>query len=545
MTDVVPQPCARWADLLAAHPDSLSAAERRALDGHVASCQACAAVRLDYQRMETRIRSLPDPRTRPGFPPWLLALQEAARHDAPAPSHIIPFHSMEQHMQTKKEAGAEVPAPTPINQGQHARRRVVSWASAVAALAVIALITAALLASHSGGPAKTAGPKNTTPTLAPSQGWAVVAGLDHLSAQPLIAPSNPQIIYLVGINPLTLKRSDDGGGHWTALPLPSGASQAYAAPLIINAGNANNILLLLSFDTPSLCSANQASTGQFHGYSGYSCQIPYYSIDGGADWSQMRSSVTGQLTQIETIFTQGGNFYVEYYDENQHHRLSVSANGLHWGSADEALISQGLGICALAATPRGSSVYALVQSGYCSQPVGYLRGSAMHSQAQSGLAIWRTDDAGAHWTKVSAFPYQQPDTANFWAVDTGAQPTLLAAAGQGTTYQRLFSTDGGKTWQPLPTEGLPASAVFPSLTQAALSDGSLLMQIQTKLGGPTTFYALKPGSQTWRQITTPLTDKPTQVVVSSAGGYDILWVVTTYAGDFTNGDFSVYVYNLN
>ena len=155
MTDFVPQPCARWSDSLAAHPDDLSAEERRALDAHVAACQACAAVRADYQHMETRIRSLPDPRTRPDFPPWLLALQAAAKRDASDSRQIIPFHSMETHMKMRKEPASDVPAPTPITQGQHSRRRVVSWVAAVAALVVVALISAALLASHAGAPTKT------------------------------------------------------------------------------------------------------------------------------------------------------------------------------------------------------------------------------------------------------------------------------------------------------------------------------------------------------------------------------------------------------
>ena len=67
MTEALPQPCARWADLLAAHPDTLSVAERRALDAHVASCQACAAAHADFQRMDARIRSLPDPTYGQGF----------------------------------------------------------------------------------------------------------------------------------------------------------------------------------------------------------------------------------------------------------------------------------------------------------------------------------------------------------------------------------------------------------------------------------------------------------------------------------------------
>ncbi|HEY7357079.1 MAG TPA: sialidase family protein, partial [Ktedonobacterales bacterium] len=467
MTNPLPQPCARWANLLAAHPDTLSPAERRALDAHVARCQACAAARADYQRMDTRIRSLPDPRIRPDLPPWLLALQAAQTRNAPAPSVMTPLHSTEKHMQTNKKPGISTPAPTPTSQGRPTRRRVVSWVTAVAALVVIVLIATALLVSHPGKPVSGGIPRNNTATPPSSQAWAPVAGLDHLSALPIIAPGNPKIIYLVGSQPLTLQRSDDSGGHWRNLPLPPSASQAYSAPLLINAADAHNIFLLLSFDAPSsVCPNNQGATGQIHTYSGYSCQLPYYSVDGGAHWGLVHCISCGQpvsgagTVPFSEIITQGNHLYSLVDDQSQHqHLITSSDKGATWHFADTSLLAKGQGICGFGAVPTGSSVYALVQSGYCSQAVGYVNGAATHSQAPSGLTIWRSNDAGAHWSQAGAFPYQQADTANFRAIDTGgAQPTLLAAAGQAGTYQRLMSTDGGKTWQLLPTQGLPDTA---------------------------------------------------------------------------------------
>lgn len=548
MTNPLPKPCARWADLLAAHPDSLSPAERRALDAHVASCRACAAVRADYQRMDARIRSLPDPRIRPDLPPWLLALQAAGTRDAPAPSVMTSLHSLENHMQTHKEPGMPMPAPTPISQGRPTRRRVVSWATAVAALVVIALITTALLASHAGKPATAGGPKNSTATPASSQGWTVIAGLDHLSAQPIIAPGNPKVIYLVGSQPLTLERSDNYGGDWRYVSLPPSASQAQAAQFSISAGDAHNIFLTLTFDlTSSVCTSSQASIGSVNAYSGSGCLFPYYSTDGGAHWGLMRCVTCAQAVGaggralVGTIVAQGHHLYSTIYDQNQLLRLVTSTDGgATWRFADGVLIPKGLGICGFAAAPTGSSVYALVQTGYCSQAVGYVNGVATHPQAQSGLAIWRSDDAGAHWSRIGAFPYQQPDTAAFRAIDTGgAQPTLLAAAGQAATYQRLMSTDGGKTWQPLPMQRLPDNAaLYAPLT--ALSDGSLLTRAQPPSFSPTTFYALKPGSQTWQQIAPPLDADAADPIVSSADGNDTLWVVSTDH----QGQWSVWAYTI-
>jgi hypothetical protein len=549
MTDLLPQPCACWADLLAAHPDDLSAKERRALDAHLASCQACAAVRADYQRMNACIRSLPDPRIRLDLPPWLLVLKEAAGRDAPAPNQIIPFYSTEKQMQTRKEPGRVVPAPTPSVPGHLARRRVVSWVSAAAALVVIAVLTTAVLISHAGKPGTPGQGRSTaTPTPAGGQGWVVVAGLDNLSAQPIIAPGNPKIIYLVGSQPFTLQRSDDSGGDWRYVSTPPQASQAQAAQLSINTVDANNIFLTLTFDlASSVCAGSQASIGQMNAYSGGSCQFPYYSTDSGAHWGLMRCATCAQAVGaggralVGTIVPQGNHLYSTIYDQNQLLRLVTSTNGgATWRFADGTLIPKGQGICAFAAAPTGSSVYALVQPGYCSQAVGYVSGAATHPQAPSGLTIWRSDDAGAHWSQMGAFPYQQADTANFRAIDTGgAQPTLIAAAGQGASYTRLMSTDGGKTWQPLPTQSLPDNAVL-YLPLTALNDGSLLTEAQTAFTGPTTFYALKPGSRTWQQIAPPLDGDPTELVVSSAGGHETLWAVTTNH----KSDFSVWVYTL-
>ena len=56
MNEPMPTPCPQWEELLAAlDPDALSAAEREALELHLQSCSACAAVLADYQRMDRLI----------------------------------------------------------------------------------------------------------------------------------------------------------------------------------------------------------------------------------------------------------------------------------------------------------------------------------------------------------------------------------------------------------------------------------------------------------------------------------------------------------
>jgi anti-sigma factor RsiW len=60
MKDPMFQPCAAWAEKLAAtHPDDLSPTEWAELEAHIAHCQACAAVRAEYRLMDDRIRNYP------------------------------------------------------------------------------------------------------------------------------------------------------------------------------------------------------------------------------------------------------------------------------------------------------------------------------------------------------------------------------------------------------------------------------------------------------------------------------------------------------
>src|SRR5689334_405240 len=65
------KPCPAWARLLAAGPADFTAAERAALDAHVATCAACAAARADYVRMDAQMRSLPAPAALASLPALL------------------------------------------------------------------------------------------------------------------------------------------------------------------------------------------------------------------------------------------------------------------------------------------------------------------------------------------------------------------------------------------------------------------------------------------------------------------------------------------
>src|SRR5258708_318183 len=72
MNASMPTPCPLWAEKLATtHPADLSPAERAALNAHVTTCPACAAVLAEYRAMDRRILSLPPVAPLTSFSPEL------------------------------------------------------------------------------------------------------------------------------------------------------------------------------------------------------------------------------------------------------------------------------------------------------------------------------------------------------------------------------------------------------------------------------------------------------------------------------------------
>jgi hypothetical protein len=60
MKDEILMPCTKWAEKLAArHPEDISPSGRTALNNHIASCKACAAVYTAYRMMEINVGALP------------------------------------------------------------------------------------------------------------------------------------------------------------------------------------------------------------------------------------------------------------------------------------------------------------------------------------------------------------------------------------------------------------------------------------------------------------------------------------------------------
>lgn len=127
----MPIPCPEWADKLAVgHRDDLSSAERGALNAHIATCTACAAVRDEYRAMDASILSLPVV--------------------APLPQQAMQPVRLEETPGEQTEAVPVSRRPLP-SRSRRRMSRVARVCSAVAAVLVVGIIVGgfALLASSS------------------------------------------------------------------------------------------------------------------------------------------------------------------------------------------------------------------------------------------------------------------------------------------------------------------------------------------------------------------------------------------------------------
>ena len=204
--------------------------------------------------------------------------------------------------------------------------------------------------------------------------------------------------------------------------------------------------------------------------------------------------------------------------------LSSTDHGATWHVADAALAAAGMHICDFEAAPAGATLFA--------RTAAVCQGDGFTSRQ-----LWRSDDAGAHWRQVTPFAAPFSSIWNTFTVASAARSgsnQLILYEGVpnqqtgATTY--YASLDGGASWQPAPTTGLPQGAQAILLAPGqTLRDGSLVVAFETGGGtanggpqpdgsGPTptptpvgpapsatiTCYAWKAGSARWVPLTQPV-----------------------------------------
>lgn len=568
MTASFPQPCAEWADVLTiTQSDDLAPSTYAALEAHLAICPACAAVRTDYLRLDRYIQRLPTSRPLPAFPARLLDVdtrqraQQAAtrRLSERSPERLSSLHLIPQQS-----------ANTSLSAGR------LKSAATIATLLVVVALFAVLLrgfAAGHGGSAPTGSPGKSSLTALPTPGgeWAPIAGLDGQSGLPVIAPSDPRVLYedlapQSAPTQVMLRHSDDSGGTWQYMTLPIQVPAAVDdSSLAVSPLTASTVFLTLSL--PSAGNAQQCQAGHalvngsntFARLSGEAhCSIQFISTDSGQHWSLVQLplpgaigapmfSETGVTSSTDIFRVQGQRLYTALAAGGANIRgvaigvdgeriVSSSDGGKSWQLADAQLAASGENICNFAPASSGTTLFAITQADpYC------------YYDSISPNHLWRSDDAGTTWTQVSTLPATARD---LMVVSGGgsAQPTVYAqmpiraqyGVSQPSTPPPALeaSTDGGQTWHQAPTDGLPPGTQKNYGPLAVLSDGSIVKVFQ-KPSMTLSFVAWKAGDATWQQIAPQVDASLAYLLLTSNNGHLTFWAVAQ-SGD---GFYSVLDYD--
>jgi hypothetical protein len=471
-------------------------------------------------------------------------------------------------------------------------RRDVSWARRIIASAAIIAVVALLGAlfatfAHSRNEPRVA----ASPTAGPPVSWSVAPHLANQPVPPILAPSDPSVVYEAGITganfAYVFRRSDDAGATWHDLSVPNsilGADTVGDIAIWVDPTNAKNVIVTLSRllpgqreqDCPTVrptvafarlgyAAENTPSGGALR------CFLQYFSVDGGDHWTEMRLPVSGSifkgwnLTQrtLNQLQSQGMRLYTAIHNRGEQSltRIFTSQDrGATWNLADTGLYAADRSICDFVATPDSTTLYATTGATECFQ-----------TTTLQDITLWRSDDAGAHWNQLGRLPggaskligaFKSAGHVDFtlYVAATGQEPVL----GLGVE-SAWVSEDGGRQWNAVPdlgdhmisnaflnerrdgslyqitqtlgqaTSATPASA--PTATPSP-TNGAGIKEVRT----PLNFMRWSPGQTGWRQIAQPITDSLSLIYAVesvSNDGARTLWAVTQTSVGLQSGTYSV------
>lgn len=437
-------------------------------------------------------------------------------------------------------------------------------ALAVTALAAVVVLLVVLFYGFAGGPKTTTGASATaTPATSATGHINTAPGLSNQHALPQLAPSNPQVAYELQTNAsgqLALARTADGGKTWNTYALPAGqASNDFPPTMFVSPLDAQTVFVAVGGTrSGGACVVSHALANYINFSGGQNlCALEYISKDGGAHWSQVRfpadgivgdtgilDEALGPMLGSNVLRPEGNRLYAAFGPYSQYNQLEGTAGarlvasddgGSTWRFVDNGLTGSGY-ICDIVPVPTGTTVFAITSDITCSAGGG------------QDLTLWRSDDAGARWSRVGKLPGNTDQGMLAFSAGASAQPLLYinmpTLVGGGISLPQAavranavdlsglqVSSDGGKTWQPAPTKGLPDGTTAPrGAVLSVLEDGSLLFAVSGGQGQnlTTTFYAWKGGDTSWRKLTPAFAGNiQSFLVTTDANGKQTVWVATS------------------
>lgn len=448
------------------------------------------------------------------------------------------------------------------------RTRWRAFAGAAAATIVVGLLAALLAhnASQRGtGASASATSTSSIPPTPSAIGTPSGKQSDYLQPGelPVVAPSNPQIVYRVVKN--APQRSTDGGKTYSALPKPKtditpiddvwiAVSPLDPARVFLTVSGQKNGQGCLP---PQLPNGSQASHGGtlFSGYT--DCSEQFYSSNSGQSWTRLHlpgGDVMGSTNLFHIGMGLGPYQASAYVFQAQGTRLYASAGfatgggsiigsfgarlltsvdgGATWSLVDQPIFNAGLNTCDFAASPTGSTIYAAVMNQSCG------------NEGMPTMSLWRSDNAGESWSKVGDL--SSPADAGMVVAASGALYILEPAVQTQshsvsftmTPQYALVSLNKGVSFTGAPSAGLPNDAAL-SGPFGVLSDGSVIYwarEVQRQgdqTAGKVGLYVWKAGMASWELVTSSPADMPSAVIVTpQAGGGDIL-TITDLSGRIT------------
>jgi len=527
----IKRPCSSWANHLAAGPDDLTAAERAALDAHVATCEACAAARADYARMDALIRGLPPATPLASLPAELTALWRKEETQA------LPHETDDAEIVEAR--GSALPV--------RPQRRLSSRSAAFGAIAAVLVVGvvvagfAALLGQRQFGPgATTSVGDDFGPTVLPTGPQPQVGAWRALTLPPempnlaalyeatkgdtgftLTAQTSVAgLLYACWAPPtlngsMLLWRSEDSGLHWKRLTTPTSApTRCY---LVVWPGAPDIVFFNTTSSAPG-----------------------YYSLDRGDHWSQYTPPAGYEKWNAGAPVADGDVWYYLSRDADDQPMFLVTLDhGAHWET-------RGFPFHLKISPPPGPSPFF---GPYLR--VRYEKGGYIVPYEDT---LWWTPDFGVTWRKLGAWG------DGSWGYTPPCDGLILGTPNLGLLYCVVWngqfeyrpywrSLDHGLMWRAVP-HGPPASptrdtpvagiGAIPML----LRDGSLL-QLSPMPGDPSkvAFYSLAPGTNVWRQASKALNDVVRLCSSQQGAGPALACVIppTIVITDGANGGQNIYL----